>query len=159
MRPALVAAIPFLVFLSCGHGLRAAEGDLEVILAADVSRSIDDAEFELQRKGYAAARNPWPEERKTRNGMAATRAGLIGLPSYSTPLRIGCEPAPRKGFAGLCYPARGPVGRSSRLCRNSVRAANSWPDRPSGSSHAPDPPHSGCFKLGPYDLNLERDQS
>jgi len=57
MRPALVAAIPFLVFLSCGHGLRAAEGDLEVILAADVSRSIDDAEFELQRKGYAAALN------------------------------------------------------------------------------------------------------
>src|SRR6516165_5770178 len=57
MRPALVAAIPFLVFLSSGHGLRAAEGGLEVILAADVSRSIDDAEFELQRKGYAAALN------------------------------------------------------------------------------------------------------
>jgi len=54
MRPAL-AAIPILVFLSYGGGLRAAETDLEVILAADVSRSIDDAEFELQRKGYAAA--------------------------------------------------------------------------------------------------------
>ena len=54
MRPA-VAAILVLVFLSYGGGLRAAETDLEVILAADVSRSIDDAEFELQRKGYAAA--------------------------------------------------------------------------------------------------------
>ena len=54
MRPAL-AAILLLVFLSYGGGLRAAETDLEVILAADVSRSIDDAEFELQRKGYAAA--------------------------------------------------------------------------------------------------------
>ena len=56
MRPVL-AAILFLVFLSYGGGLRAAEADLEVILAADVSRSIDDAEFELQRKGYAAALN------------------------------------------------------------------------------------------------------
>jgi hypothetical protein len=31
--------------------LRAADVDLKVILSADVSRSIDDAEFELQRKG------------------------------------------------------------------------------------------------------------
>ena len=29
--------------------------DLLLVLAADVSRSIDDTEFELQRKGYAAA--------------------------------------------------------------------------------------------------------
>ena len=29
--------------------------DLEIVLAADVSRSIDDKEFSLQRKGYAAA--------------------------------------------------------------------------------------------------------
>jgi len=29
--------------------------DLQLILAADVSRSIDEQEFELQRKGYAAA--------------------------------------------------------------------------------------------------------
>src|SRR6516162_11815439 len=54
MRLAL-AAILILVFLFYCGGLRAAEGDLEVILAADVSRSIDDGEFELQRKGYAAA--------------------------------------------------------------------------------------------------------
>jgi hypothetical protein len=54
MRPAL-AAIVFLVFFSLTGDLRAAGVDLEVILAADVSRSIDDGEFDLQRKGYAAA--------------------------------------------------------------------------------------------------------
>src|SRR6266702_778666 len=54
MRPAL-AAILLLVFFSFVGPARAAGVDLEVILAADVSRSIDDAEFDLQRKGYAAA--------------------------------------------------------------------------------------------------------
>lgn len=34
---------------------RAESVDLLLVLAADVSRSIDDGEFELQRKGYAAA--------------------------------------------------------------------------------------------------------
>ena len=54
MRPAL-AAIVFLVFFCFAGELHAAGVDLEVILAADVSRSIDDGEFDLQRKGYAAA--------------------------------------------------------------------------------------------------------
>src|SRR5437762_3661589 len=36
-------------------GARAETVDLLLILAADVSRSIDDVEFNLQRKGYAAA--------------------------------------------------------------------------------------------------------
>jgi hypothetical protein len=45
----------FLVFLPYCGGSHAAGADLEVILAADVSRSIDDGEFDLQRKGYAAA--------------------------------------------------------------------------------------------------------
>jgi Protein of unknown function (DUF1194) len=53
MRTALAAAC-CLLFISPFGELRA-ETDLEVILAADVSRSIDDGEFELQRKGYAAA--------------------------------------------------------------------------------------------------------
>ena len=34
---------------------RAADVDLLLVLAADVSRSIDTAKFELQRHGYAAA--------------------------------------------------------------------------------------------------------
>src|SRR5690348_2902509 len=54
MRPVL-AAIAFLVFFSFAGESRGAGVDLEVILAADVSRSIDDAEFDMQRKGYAAA--------------------------------------------------------------------------------------------------------
>jgi hypothetical protein len=54
MRPVL-AAIVVLAFLGFTAEGRGAGVDLEVILAADVSRSIDDAEFDLQRKGYAAA--------------------------------------------------------------------------------------------------------
>ena len=54
MRRALVAIVLFAFFSVTGEA-RSAGVDLEVILAADVSRSIDDAEFDLQRKGYAAA--------------------------------------------------------------------------------------------------------
>src|SRR6201998_860759 len=54
MRLAL-AAIVMLACLCLTGESRGAGVDLEVILAADVSRSIDDAEFDLQRKGYAAA--------------------------------------------------------------------------------------------------------
>jgi hypothetical protein len=36
-------------------GARAENVDMLLVLAADVSRSIDDVEFNLQRKGYAAA--------------------------------------------------------------------------------------------------------
>ena len=54
MRPT-IAAIAFVALFSLGGEARSADVDLEVILAADVSRSIDDAEFDLQRKGYAAA--------------------------------------------------------------------------------------------------------
>ena len=54
MRPTLVAIV-FLVCFSLTGESRSAGVDLEVTLAADVSRSIDDAEFDLQRKGYAAA--------------------------------------------------------------------------------------------------------
>jgi hypothetical protein len=54
MRRALVA-IALLAVFSATSEARSAGVDLEVILAADVSRSIDDAEFDLQRNGYAAA--------------------------------------------------------------------------------------------------------
>jgi hypothetical protein len=54
MRGALVAIVLLAFFFVTGEA-RSDGVDLEVILAADVSRSIDDAEFDLQRKGYAAA--------------------------------------------------------------------------------------------------------
>jgi hypothetical protein len=41
--------------LAFNAGARAQNADLLLVLAADVSRSIDEGEFELQRKGYAAA--------------------------------------------------------------------------------------------------------
>jgi hypothetical protein len=54
MRQVLFAAGAALA-LWCG-GASAAEGvDLALVLAVDVSRSIDDGEFKLQRDGYAAA--------------------------------------------------------------------------------------------------------
>jgi hypothetical protein len=52
-------AIPcFVVCTLCAAEVGRAESpgvDLEIVLAADVSRSINDSEFALQRKGYAAA--------------------------------------------------------------------------------------------------------
>src|SRR6516162_3309901 len=54
MRLALAAIVVLPCFCLTSES-RGAGVDLEVILAADVSRSIDDAEFDLQRKGYAAA--------------------------------------------------------------------------------------------------------
>ena len=54
MRSAL-ATVTLLALLTYSGELRAADADLQIVLAADVSRSIDDGEFDLQRKGYAAA--------------------------------------------------------------------------------------------------------
>src|ERR1700750_1813226 len=54
MRRALVAIVILALFSVTGDAWRAGV-DLEVIVPADVSRSIDDGEFDLQRKGYAAA--------------------------------------------------------------------------------------------------------
>src|SRR5215468_10132658 len=53
MKPAF-AAVALVLFAYSGEP-RAADADLQIVLAADVSRSIDDGEFDLQRKGYAAA--------------------------------------------------------------------------------------------------------
>jgi Protein of unknown function (DUF1194) len=73
MRIAL-AAICCLFFISPLEGVRA-ETDLEVILAADVSRSIDDGEFELQRKGYAAA----VSDPRVLTAIRARANGAIGV--------------------------------------------------------------------------------
>jgi hypothetical protein len=51
------AALAMLACIFCAGMARAEPVDLLLVLAADVSRSIDDREFELQRKGYAAALN------------------------------------------------------------------------------------------------------
>jgi len=54
MKSVFAAAV-LLFFPAVAGGARAQSADLLLVLAADVSRSIDDGEFALQRKGYAAA--------------------------------------------------------------------------------------------------------
>jgi Protein of unknown function (DUF1194) len=54
MRFAL-SAVALLALLILPGGVRAQTTDLLLVLAADVSRSIDESEFALQRKGYSAA--------------------------------------------------------------------------------------------------------
>jgi hypothetical protein len=56
MRRALRALLVLLALLPAVSAARAAEQvDLLLVFAADVSRSIDQAKFQLQREGYAAA--------------------------------------------------------------------------------------------------------
>lgn len=74
MRFALVSVAALVVLLPIGTA-RAAGVDLEIVLAADVSRSIDDGEFELQRKGYAAALT----DPRVLKAIQATRNGAIGV--------------------------------------------------------------------------------
>jgi hypothetical protein len=54
MKPAFLAAA-LLAALAATPPVHAETVDLLLVLAADVSRSIDDREFTLQRAGYAAA--------------------------------------------------------------------------------------------------------
>lgn len=52
----IAAAIACLIAIAGGSaGARAETVDLLLVLAADVSRSVDEEEFNMQRKGYAAA--------------------------------------------------------------------------------------------------------
>jgi hypothetical protein len=62
----------FLALLFLPGGARAQTADLLLVLAADVSRSIDEGEFDLQRKGYAAALTD-PRV------LAAIRGGVNGM--------------------------------------------------------------------------------
>jgi len=58
MRTTTVIAAAIACMLGAGGGAPAARAetvDMLLVLAADVSRSIDEVEFNLQRKGYAAA--------------------------------------------------------------------------------------------------------
>jgi hypothetical protein len=55
MRTAYACATLAIVLCLGAANVAAETVDLAVVLAADVSRSVDDDEFELQRQGYAAA--------------------------------------------------------------------------------------------------------
>jgi hypothetical protein len=76
----LLAGIALFFFLSLGlasPSARADEGQVDVllVLAADVSRSVDDREFKLQREGFAAAMTD-PRVLKV---MASGATGRIGV--------------------------------------------------------------------------------
>ncbi len=59
MRRFAVVLLLLTVFAN-GPAARAAERvDLELVLLADASRSIDDGEIRHQRRGYAAALTVW----------------------------------------------------------------------------------------------------
>jgi hypothetical protein len=70
---ALLALI-FLAALSTA-ALAAEEVDLLLVLAADVSRSIDNAKFQLQREGYAAA----VSDPRVLEAIRSGRTGRIAL--------------------------------------------------------------------------------
>jgi hypothetical protein len=75
MRPVLaLLALAALVFGAAPEA-RAEKVDVALVLAADVSRSIDDDEFKLQRQGYAAAiTNP-----RVLSAIAAGQYGAIAV--------------------------------------------------------------------------------
>ena len=80
-------SIEFLMSLSrrssCSLRARGRDVDLLLVLAADVSRSVDPAKFQLQRDGYAAAiANPRVLDaiRSGRTGRIAVELrGMVGL--------------------------------------------------------------------------------
>jgi Protein of unknown function (DUF1194) len=51
----LIAALVCMVGVPGAHAIAAESVDLELVLLADASRSIDDAEIRFQREGYASA--------------------------------------------------------------------------------------------------------
>ena len=57
------------------HAIAAEDVDLLLVLAADVSRSIDSAKFQLQREGYAAAIS----DARVLDAIRSGRTGKIGL--------------------------------------------------------------------------------
>ena len=71
----LLCAIAF-VILSAAAPLRAAEPvDLLLVLASDVSRSVDADKFKLQREGYAAALS----DKRVLDAIGAGRRGRIAV--------------------------------------------------------------------------------
>ena len=71
MRSGLLGLLSAVLLLGAVDGAEAETVDLQLILTSDVSRSIDNEEFKLQREGYASAlENP--------QVLSAIRSGPIG---------------------------------------------------------------------------------
>ncbi len=74
-----VRALPLLILASIaaipGAAAAAEQVDLLLVLAADVSRSVDSAKFQLQREGYAAA----VSDPRVLDAIRSGRNGRVGL--------------------------------------------------------------------------------
>ncbi|HXP74573.1 MAG TPA: DUF1194 domain-containing protein [Stellaceae bacterium] len=71
MRGTFIGLLSAVLLLGAVDGAKAENVDLQLILTSDVSRSIDNEEFKLQREGYASAlENP--------QVLSAIRSGPIG---------------------------------------------------------------------------------
>src|SRR5215471_19354255 len=76
MRSALLSFLSAVLWLGGACGARAENVDLQLVLTSDVSRSIDNEEFKLEREGYAAAlENP--------QVLSAIRSGPTGAIAVS----------------------------------------------------------------------------
>jgi len=75
MRSVLVGAVLTVTLFLGAPAARAETVDLALVLAADVSRSIDDDEFKLQRQGYAAA----VTDQRVLSAIAAGQYGAIAI--------------------------------------------------------------------------------
>ena len=132
---------------------RAAQAvDVALVLAADVSRSINDEEFALQRRGYAAAiANPTVLDaiRSGRHGAIAVSfvewAGEAEQKTVVDWTLIGDAADARKFAAALSRTRRDPMSGARRSDRRSIspsacsaRAASS-PTAPSSTSPATEP--------------------
>jgi hypothetical protein len=75
MRSVLMGAVLTVTLCLGAPAARAETVDLALVLAADVSRSIDDDEFKLQRQGYAAA----VTDQRVLSAIAAGQYGAIAI--------------------------------------------------------------------------------
>jgi len=76
MRSALLGFLSAVLWLGGACGAKAENVDLQLVLTSDVSRSIDNEEFKLEREGYAAAlENP--------QVLSAIRSGPTGAIAVS----------------------------------------------------------------------------
>jgi len=74
---ACLSALPTLALVALAGPARAADSvDLTLVLVSDVSRSVDDAEFKLEKEGYAAALT-------SRAVIEAIHGGTIGAIAVS----------------------------------------------------------------------------
>ena len=80
-RLALLALGLILALVTQPSNARAADVDVALVLVTDVSRSIDDSEFALEKNGYARAFTARPAGARQRRNVRASASHEPGSPS------------------------------------------------------------------------------